>query len=70
MNVFHKDFIESLIFKLRTIDHLFTKHFLHQSKLENLEQIEVVNSTKTTKESGHQVRNDESSFAAKVSILT
>ena len=48
MKFMNSKFFESLISTWRTIDELFTKLFLHQSKLENLEQIEVVYSKKDT----------------------
>ena len=50
MKFMNSNFFESLISRWRPIDDLSTKLFLHQSKLENLEQIEVVNSKKDTEE--------------------
>ena len=62
----HNNFIESLISKLKTINHLFIKHLLHQSKLKKLGTNRSSNSAKTPKEDSYQVKRDESSFAAKV----
>ena len=50
MKFMNSKFFESLISTWRTTDELFIKLFLHQSKLENLEQIEVVYSKKDTEE--------------------